>query len=361
MAKESESGQERTEEPTSKRRQKARAEGQVARSQEISLVSGLLAAALYFAIMGPAMVKSMYMLVQNILSNYILIEITAQSTITILNETLSSLMGILLPYMIILVVVAILANILQFGFLLSPKPLKPKFDKFNPVKGMKNFFSPQKLVNLVKTILKIFIIGIVPYIIIKGQLEFLPLIMDMSIWHIMTYIGMILLKILFYISLVMLILAILDYVYQRWEHEKRLKMTKQEVKDEFKQAEGDPKVRTKIRQKQFEFLRKRMMQEVPNADVVITNPVHVAVALKYDSSNMEAPRVVAKGARLVAEKIKQLARENSVPVIENKPLAQSLFKTVDVGETIPESLFKAVAEVLAYVYKQKNHASAAGY
>jgi len=361
MAKEDSSGQEKTEQPTSKRRNKARQEGQVAKSQEINLVVGLMAAVIYFVLRGPAMVKSIRVLFRRLFTDYFSMRLTPETTVRILNDLVNDMMEIILPFMVILVIAALMANIFQIGFLFTLKPFKPRLDKFNPIKGIKRLFSPKKLVEVLKDVFKILIIGVVPYIIIKGELDRLPLIMDMHVWAILSYIGTLILKIVFYTGLVMLILAILDYSYQKWNHEKDLKMTKQEVKDEIKQSEGDPKIRARIRHLQFEFLRKLMMQEVPKADVVITNPMHIAVALKYERTKMDAPRVVAKGVRLIAEKIKKLAHEHNVPIVENKPLAQSLYKMVEVGDTVPETLYKAVAEVLAYVYSRKNKDHAAAH
>ena len=240
------------------------------------------------------------------------------------------------------------------------KPLTPKLDKFNVVKGLKRLFSLRKMIDIPKNLLKLIIIGVAPYYVVKSEFRRLLYIMDSNVWQIMAFIGLILMKIMFYVAIIMLLLALIDYVYQQWKFEQDLMMTKDEVKDERKQAEGDPKVKARIRRMQIEFGMKRMMAQVPEADVVVTNPVHLAVALKYDRESMNAPQVVAKGARLIAEKIKEIARENNVPIIENKPLAQSLYKMVEVGDAIPESLYKAVAEILAYVYRQKNNRYAEG-
>jgi flagellar biosynthetic protein FlhB len=240
------------------------------------------------------------------------------------------------------------------------KPLVPKFDKFNIVKGLKRLFSPRKLVDIPKNFFKLFIIGVAPYYVVKSEFRRLLYIMDSNAWQIMAFIGLILMKILFYVSIIMLLLALIDFVYQKWKFDQDLKMTKDEIKDERKQAEGDPKIKARIRRMQMEFVMKRMMTQVPEADVVVTNPIHLAVALKYDRQSMNAPQVVAKGARIIAEKIKEIARENNVPILENKPLAQSLYKMVEVGDTIPESLYKAVAEILAYVFRQKNNRYAEG-
>lgn len=361
---ENEEGQEKTEEPTGKRTGQARSEGQVFRSQEVNLVAGLMAALVYFALSGSVMVLSIKKLFQRLFIDILGLEITQVSVARLLQDTVLAMLAIILPFMLVLLVVGIAVSILQSGFNWTTKPLQPKFAKvlskiFNPVAGLKVVFNAGKLIELVKSAVKLVVISIVPYKIIKNEMHIISLIMDMSVWHIMSYIGVIILKILLYVGILLLFLALIDFLYQKWKFKKDLMMTKEEVKDEHKQSEGDPIVKSAIRRKQMEFLRKIMMENVPKADVVITNPVHLAVALQYDRASMAAPKVVAKGARLLAEKIKKIARENNVPIIENKPLAQSLFKTVEVGDSIPEALYKAVAEVLAYVYSQKKKVHAA--
>jgi flagellar biosynthetic protein FlhB len=201
--------------------------------------------------------------------------------------------------------------------------------------------------------MKLCIVGYVAYVTVKGEIDGLPSLMDRSIGDITVYIGEISFRIILRTSWVLVVLAVLDYAYQRWEHEKGLKMSRQEIKDEFRQTEGDPLIKARIKRIQREMARKRMMAKVPKADVVITNPDHIAVALEYDQMKMSAPVVVAKGAGFLAERIKELARQNNVPVIENKPLAQVLYKMVRVEEVIPENLYRAVAEVLAYIYGLK--------
>lgn len=359
MPREDAGGQEKSEQPTAKRMRKAREEGQVAKSHEINFVTGLMAAAVYFALTGSNMLIGIKNMMHRLLTDGMLREMNPETSIRIIRESLADFVAIILPVLAILVVVAIVANVLQVGFVFTARPFKPNIEKFNPIKGMRRIFSMKKVLEIFKDAVKLLIISIVPYLILKGEMEHLLLITDMQIWDIMCYIGSIVLKIIFYVSLAVLLLALLDYLYQRWSLQRELMMTKQEVKDEFKQSEGDPKIKARIRQIQFQFLRKMMMQEVPKADVVITNPVHVAVALKYERKRMEAPRVIAKGARLMAERIKQIARENNVPIVENRLLAQSVYKLVDVGDTIPESLYKAVAEVLAYVYGRRRRPFAA--
>jgi len=353
MAKENKDGTEKTEEPTAKRKSKARDDGNVAKSQDVNVVAGLFAGLIYLLLMGPSMVKSLGLLIRKIYQEQALIAVNQVTMITLLNDILNSASLILLPFFLVLIITAVLSNIVQIGFLFTTNVFKPKLDKFNPIKGMKKFFKIRQVVTIIQQLAKLFAVAIPPYLIIKSELNELPLIMDMSIWSIMGIIGFTLIKIFLSVTIVLLFLAIYDLFYTRKKHKEDLMMTKQEVKDERKNAEGDPKIKARIRRLQMEEIRKRMMTSVPEADVVITNPVHLAVALKYDRNVSSAPIVVAKGARLIAERIKEIAREHGVPIIENKPLAQSLFKMVDIGESIPEELYKAVAGVLAYVYSQK--------
>jgi flagellar biosynthetic protein FlhB len=209
------------------------------------------------------------------------------------------------------------------------------------------------LVELVKNIVKLIIIGGVAWLVIRGEMQQFPALIHQEVGQILLFICKVAFKIILYVGLVLIILAALDYFYQRWQFEEDLKMTKQEVKDERKQTEGDPKVKSKIRSIQMEMAMRRMMEAVPEADVVITNPTHLAIAIKFDAQSMAAPIILAKGAGYVAEQIKEIAKENSVPMVEDKPLAQTLYKMVEVGDFIPVELYRAVAEILAYVYRLK--------
>jgi flagellar biosynthetic protein FlhB len=346
--------QEKTEPATPKRREEARQKGQVARSREISSVAILLGALVIFFVFGASMVQGLVILTQQFIVQAPLLEVNPGSIKSVISQVFEGFSSILLPFFIIIPVIAILSNFFQVGALFTTKPLAPDVKKLNPIKGLGRIFSKNGLVELIKSIFKIAIVGTVTVLTITGETDQIPLLADMHAWHIACYIGSIALKIIFHTSWVLIILAVMDYGFQKWNYEKNLMMSKQEIKDEMKQREGDPLIKSRIRRIQAEMARKRMMEAVPKADVVITNPVHLAVALRYDNLNMGAPMLIAKGARIIAEQIKKVACENRVPVVENKALAQSLFKMVDIGETIPESLYKAVAEVLAYVYRLKN-------
>ena len=255
--------------------------------------------------------------------------------------------------MLAILAAGVCAHVAQFGFLFTTESLTPKMSRLSPINGLKRLFSLRSLVELAKSVLKVVTVGTAAFILIRSELHVVPGLVLSSVVDILAFTGWVAFKICLGACGALIILAALDYAYQRWEHEKNLRMTKQEVKDEYKQTEGDPKVKARIRSIQLETARRRMMEAVPEADVVITNPTHLAVALRFDGTKMAAPCVVAKGAGHVAERIKQIAAEHGVPIVENRPLARTLIKTVDIGASIPAELYKAVAQILAYVYRLK--------
>jgi flagellar biosynthetic protein FlhB len=266
-------------------------------------------------------------------------------------------MIIMAPIMLAVFVVAILSNLMQVGFIFAWEPLAPKLSRISPIKGMGRVFSKQTMMELFKSVAKLVLVGVIAYWTVKGEMDNIVSIGGTGIIGIALYISKVIFKIFFFVCLAMIFLAALDYAFQKWQFEQQLKMTKQEVREEFKRTEGDPLVKSRIRRVQQEVARRRMMQEVPKADVVVTNPIHLALALRYDSAVMTAPRVVAKGAGHLAERIKTLAKEHNIPVVEDKKLAQDLYKMVDLGAEIPSIFFQAVAEVLAYVYRLKGKAA----
>ena len=345
--------QEKTEEPTSKKRGDARKKGQVAKSRDAASVAVLLAGLIFFWFGASGMIEKMMFLVRWLFTQSSQFNIDSNNIHSLSISLLYKVSVILFPLFLTVFFIALLANYLQVGFVLSTESVQPKFSKIDPIKGFGKLFSLKSLVELAKNIFKLSIIGFVVYITFMGEIEnFIPLI-DQSLWGILIYIGHVAFKIVLRVCLVLIILAVADYIYQKWEFEKNLKMSKQEIKDEFKQTEGNPLVKARIKRLQRDAARKRMMASVPEADVVITNPTHLAVALRYDQTSVSAPKVVAKGAGFIAENIKEIARKNKVPIVDNKPLARVLYKSVDVDETIPTNLYRAVAEVLAFVYNMK--------
>ncbi len=353
MAEDPESGGEKTEEPTARKLLKAREEGQVAKSIEIPSVFVLVAGVV-------ALYASAFYIYKNLMSifhfnfNFTKIPLlTDTEIIRLLAFHAQKIFLTLIPVMISIVIVALLANIAQVGFVISWKAIEPKLSKLDPINGFKQKFSSKAIVEFVKTIVKVGVISMVAYFAIKGELVAISRLYDHSIGFILLFILKISFWIFIKVCLIMLIVAMLDYAYQKWKFLDDQKMTKKEVKDETKQTEGDPMVKSRIRQLQVEAAKKRMMADVPEADVVVTNPTRLAVAIKYDNSHMEAPVILAKGAGPIAANIRKIARENDVPIVEDKQLARNLYSNVDIGGQVPNELYQAVAELLAYVYKQK--------
>ena len=353
-------GGEKTEAPTAKKLDDARKEGQVAKSPEFSTAATLL---MIFLVLKFATSFFADSLMGNFRFYYGKIkDVTTLtggelSTVTIMSLLTNVLLRVLLicsPFMLLGLVVGVIINVAQVKWKPTAKPLQPKFSKLNPVSGFKRIFSTRKIFELVKSIAKLFVVGLVVYNTIKDQLGIIYLMYDYSLKAAIAVTGNVIVDIGIRVSFIFLAIAFVDYAYQRYKFMEDMKMTKQEVKDEFKNAEGDPQVKSKQKARMREASRRRMMASVPEADVVITNPTHFAVALKYDRDSFAAPIVVAKGEDYVAERIKSVARENSVDIVENKPLARMLYYNVDIGAMIPPELYQAVAEVLAYVYNLHN-------
>ncbi|HOH08661.1 MAG TPA: flagellar biosynthesis protein FlhB [bacterium] len=347
---ENDQGQEKTEQATPKRREESHQKGQVAKSRELASVAILGGALIYFYFDAAALLKRMMTMTSDLLRSSGTTRLTADSVSSNFAEISFQMIIMLLPLLLTVLVVSLLANILQVGFIFSPEAIAPKFSKIDPLKGMKNILGLRAFVELLKNILKIGIISLIAFLTIKAEMAGILPLMQQSVWKIISFIGVNAFKILSNVCWLLIVLAILDYLYQRWEHERSIKMTRQEIKEENKQMEGDPLIKGRMKRLQREAARKRMMASVPQADVVITNPTHLAVALKYDAEAMSAPMVLAKGADHVAAKIKEIARDHQVPIVENKWVAQVLYRMVDIDGAIPENLYRAVAEILAYVY-----------
>ena len=350
---EKDEGQERTEQATPKRMEEAREKGRVAKSREVSSVAGLAACLIYFYFNATGLLEKITGIMASTFRSAGRVTISIDNVQSLLIGLLFKVFILLSPLFFVVFLVAVFINFIQVGALFSLSAIQPDLSKIDPLKGLERMFSLRSLVELVKNILKMLIIGFISYIVIKNEVKgFLPLA-EQTVWEILMYLGKITFKILLTTCWVLILLAILDYVYQRWEHEKGLRMSRQEIKEEFKNSEGDPAIKARIKRLQREMSRKRMMAAVPKADVVITNPTHLAIALKYEQEKSIAPCVVAKGAGFIAEKIRAIAGENNIPVVENKPLAQVLYKMVQLDGLIPENLYRSVAEVLAYVYRLK--------
>ena len=345
--------QEKTEKATPKKRQETRKKGQVAKSMDLSGAFILLAGFSCLFVLGGFMKDRIVELFQDVLQNRLTMDVTANNVLDYFSSIFLKLMVILAPLFISAIVIALVVNYMQVGFLFTGEPLKMKLEKIDPVKGFKNIFSMRSVVEFLKSIMKLTTIGVIVYTSLWGERDTIVMLSHVPLNDIMSFTGHLTLVLGLKIGVALCVLAALDYMYQRYEYEKSLRMSKQDIKDEFKKTEGDPLIKGKIRERQRRMALMRMMQEVPKADVVITNPTHFAIALKYDGGAMEAPEIVAKGQDYVALRIKQIAKEHGVITMENKPLARALYQRADIGDTVPADLFQAVAEVLAYVYKVK--------
>lgn len=346
-------GGDKTEKATPKKRQDARKKGQVAKSAELSGAVVLLTALLTLIMFGSFMKERFVTLYMDVFQNRMMMEVTPENVTMLFKHYGLQILILLAPLLGITFVLALVANLAQVGFMATGEGITPKFSKINPIKGFKNIFSMRSFVEFLKSIFKLVVIAYLVYSTLWGEKDSFASLSHVSAEGVYRFAAKMTLNLGIKIGAALLIMAVLDYIYQKYEHEKSLKMSKQEIKDEYKKMEGDPLIKGKIRERQRRMAMQRMMQEVPKADVIITNPTHFAVALKYDGSKMEAPQIIAKGQDYVALRIRELAKEHGVVTMENKPLARALFQRAEIGDTVPADLFQAVAEVLAYVYKLK--------
>ena len=350
-----ESFQEKSEPATGKRKDDSRRKGKVAKSVELNSAV-ILVFGLTILYLGGAMFASqLATIARSSFMGAASVHLTAAEVHRFVTEGLWNLGIVLLPILAGLTLVGLAANFLQVGFLFTLEPLELNFAKMNPLTGIQRvLISRRSMIELAKSFLKITLVGLVAYSSLSGLTEESMSLMDGDVASVLGYMTHAGLMVGIKVGLAFLVLAAADYLFQRFEFERELRMTKQEVKEEMKSQEGDPLIKSRIRSVQKQIAYKRMMQEVPKADVVITNPTHLAIAIKYEAGLMTAPRVVAKGAELIAQRIKEIANEHGVPMVEDRALAQALYKSVDIGEFIPEKLFQAVAQVLAYIYRLKN-------
>lgn len=350
---EQDSSQDKTERASSRRREKARDEGQVAKSMDLNAAAILCLGFLSIYMMGPYMADSIMELMRYTMAHAPEMALSDPTFLKVVGDSMLKFFLLLSPLFALLLVVAFAVNVAQVGFKITPKALEPKFEKLDIIKGSKKLVSMKSLVQLIKDTIKLTVIGIVAYKTIEGEFDSFFLLPDMSVFQFASIMGKQTLALALKMGGVIFVIAVLDFAYQKYEFEKSIRMSKQDLKDEYKDTEGSPQLKARVRQVQRDMARSRMMDAVPLADVVVANPTHIAVALKYDADKGDAPFVLAKGERKIAQKIKQIAKDNGVPVIEDKPLARALFKICDIGDMVPANLFKAVAEILAHVYKLK--------
>jgi len=354
MAEESDSGGEKTEEPSAKRRADFRKKGQVAQSKEVQTAMLFTFVLLLWIFYMPNFWSELSILVSSIWNNLGSFEGTPSDVYNLTLFVIKEMAILLLPLFFLVMVVGFFSSIFQIGWLFTTQPLTPDFSKLNPVNGFGRMFSMKSLVDMVKSVIKVLLIGWIAYATIYNNFEEALILAETNVTETIMFLARTATLILSKVCGILILIAAIDFLYSRYEMGEKMKMTKQEVKEEFKEMEGDPYIKGQIRRIQQEMARKRMMAEIPDADVVITNPTHLSIVIKYETATMDAPVIVAKGADHVAMKIREIARKNEIPLIENPPVARLLHK-VDLGAAIPEEMFKAVAEILAHVYSLKNN------
>ncbi|MFV0436164.1 MAG: flagellar biosynthesis protein FlhB [Desulfopila sp.] len=352
MAEEAPAGGERTEAPSAKRREDFRKKGQVAQSKEVQTAALFTITLLFWLFYMPTFWRGITTLLTGFFQGLGDFDATAGATIALAWLVVSQSAVLLAPLFLLVLVIGFFASFLQIGWLFTTRPLVPDFTKLDPIKGFGRFVSRRSLIELLKSLGKVALIAWVGFSTVIDRFGQALLLLDTSVAATMSFLAQTAALILAKICGVLIFLAFLDFLFVRWDMEQKMRMTKQEVKEEFKEMEGDPYIKAQIRAVQQQMAQKRMMAEVPKADVIVTNPTHLSVALRYAAEEMAAPMVIAKGADLVALKIREIARDHQIPTIENPPVARLLHK-LELNAAIPENLFKAVAEILAHVYSLK--------
>jgi flagellar biosynthetic protein FlhB len=352
MASEEQDAGEKTEEATPQRREEFRKQGQVAMTRELGSALLLFGMALILWLLGKYMAEHMVVIVREGLSTFVATSGKSGDFLPAIKFAGLHSFLIVGPILLLTGILAFAASALQIGVMTNAEAVEFDLNKINPVSGFMKIFSLRSVVEGLKSLVKITIVGSITYFTIRNEMKMIPHLVEFSIEQMIQYIANITTHLFFAIGIAMLTIALVDYGYNWWDLEKKMMMTKQEIKEEVKNREGNPQIKARIRKIQRDFATKRMMEAVPKADVIITNPTHLAIALKYDAG-LPAPQIIAKGADLVAEKIREIAKQHGIPIVENKPLARTIYKTLKIGQVIPRELFHAVAEVLAYVYKLK--------
>jgi len=345
----------KTEEPTERRISKSREDGRTAKSQEVNTVVILTIAVVFFAFLGMFFIGNVLNLWREVFGNVAQYELNTSSVIYLFSVVMRQVFVILAPFLFTLALAGVISNYWQNdGWIFSWKPIAPKFSKINPLSGWKKIMGKEGFMNLIKSLGKLALVGTAVYLSLFDEWVKVPHLMTLPIMQTLIFLGEETLALMIKVLFVLAIIAFIDFIYQKHQHKEQLKMTMQEVRDERKDIDGNPIIKQRIKQKQFELFRTRMMGQVPEAEVIITNPTHLSIALRYNREKDHAPMCIAKGAGYVALKIREIAQENDIPVVQDKLLAQTLFKQVSIGDAVPESMYKAVAEILAFVYKLKN-------
>ncbi|MFK8137641.1 MAG: flagellar biosynthesis protein FlhB [Bdellovibrionales bacterium] len=343
---------EKTEEATPQRREEYRKKGQVAQTKELASALVLVGACLSIWLMSGFFLEQCTELIQMIVKDYISSNVRLEDNRSAVIFAAKKSFFLLAPVLVISFILSGASSLMQVGLLYNEEALKPDLKKIDPIQGLKRLFSLRSLMEGIKAVAKVTVVGFIIALIVKDELVRVPALVEYSVEQLFLLFGDITIRLIGAVGLFMLMLSALDFAYQKYEMEKQMRMSKQEIKEETKNREGDPQIKAKIRRIQMEMSNNRMMAEVPKADVIVTNPTHLAVAIKYEQGWM-APMIVAMGADAVAMKIREVAEENKVPIVENKPLARTMYKTLKIGAVIPRDLFQSVAEVLAYVYRLK--------
>ncbi|GAA0365180.1 flagellar biosynthesis protein FlhB [Bacillus horti] len=345
--------QEKTEKATPKKRQEQRKKGQVAKSAEVASALIMLCVFLALLFLGGWLGEILLGIFRHTIIEFVQWDFSETNIAKVFQELSLEAAKAVAPIMLVSMTAGVFANYIQVGFLVATDPLKMKLERIDPIKGFKRIFSARALVEFCKSIFKISLIAVVVFGILWSRRDDIMLLSQKSVGNALSYIGGLTVQIGLTVAVILIFIAMLDYLYQKYDFEKNIRMSKQDIKDEHKKSEGDPLIKSKIKERQRQMAMRRMMQEVPKADVIITNPTHYAIAIQYDQEEMEAPVVIAKGVDYLAFKIREVAGKHSIVTMENKPLARALYQQVEIGESVPEELYKAVAEVLAYVYRIK--------
>jgi len=340
----------KTEKATPRRRRKAREEGQISYSRELTSASAFFGAILLMYFYAPTILKSVEDLIRYFVSVPLKDDLSQGTVVHYAQLATTYIFKVTFPLGLSIIGITVIVGLLQTRFLIAPRALRFDLNRINPIKGFQRLFSIRSIIELIKSLLKVTFVGFIAYTVMKSHIKEMISAMNMGLSAGLVSFAKILFEIGFKTGLAMLAIALFDYFYQHWEYERSIKMTKQEVKEEYKDIEGNPQIKSRQKEIMARIARQRMMQRVPEAEVVITNPLHIAVALGYKPEKMNAPIVFAKGAGELASRIKAIARKYDVPIVENKPLAHALYSAVEVGEEIPLEFYQAVAEVLAYVY-----------